>query len=438
MINHSKSGKYFSIIIIHLIFSFYTTGQVKSQELILSDTTMACFADSILLDAGAGFQSYLWSTNEQTQTIFATAGGWYYVWVTSENMEVMKDSTWVLFHNASIQQTDTILTCYTYPVTLCVEPDTLMYLWYSNDPSMEFSSTTAACIEVTPENDSTIVYVAITDSLGLLTCIDSVQIWLYPRMKFKEVQQIRMGCPGTCPAQLKVFVEGGLPPYSYNWLNVPPIYQFDSIAINLCEGEYTIEVTDQYACKRDTTAMVEVFEMPDVELYYDGPKGEKNEKIYIQNPKVIFHFDNKSAPDIEVTDWNWDFGDSTYTKDFNPVKVFGKVREFDVWLKYTTSDECVDSTTLKVDVGRIKLVIPNVITPNGDPYNQYFAIDSLEHYISNEIKIFNRTGKQVYSRREYQGDWDAENLREGVYFYVLEAVGYFGTDRFQGTITVMR
>jgi gliding motility-associated-like protein len=424
-------------LIVLLLTGIFGSQEAKSQELMLADTTTACFADSVLLDAGEGFQSYLWSTDQQTQTIFAADTGWYYVWVTLENMDVLMDSTWVFFQNAGIQQPDTIQTCYTYPVTLCVEPDTLMYFWYSNDPEAIIENDTAACVEIIPENDTTTVYVAISDSLGYLTCIDSVQIWLYPRMVFKEANQISMGCPATCRGQLEVIVEGGLPPYSYIWPDAP-IIQYDSIAFGLCERDYTIEVTDQYLCKRDTAIFVEVFEMPDVEAYYEGPKGEKNENVYIQNPVVTFRFDNASAPDIEVIDWNWDFGDTTYTKEFDPVKVYDQVREFDVWLKYTTDDECVDSTTLKVNVDRIRLVIPNVITPNGDPYNQFFAIDSLEHYISNDIKIFNRTGKQVYSRRDYQGDWDAENLREGVYFYVLEAVGYFGTDRFQGTITVMR
>jgi gliding motility-associated-like protein len=430
-------NRFFIITTIFLFSGMLVFSDTFGQELQLADTTLACFADSVLLDAGEGFQSYLWNTDEQTQTIYAKDTGWYYVWGTDENMELLMDSTWVYFHNASIFQNDTLV-CYTEPVTLCVQPDNFVYKWYSNDPSLAIPYDTATCIEVVTENEATVIYVTITDSLGLLSCTDSVRIWLYPRMVFTEVNQIEMGCPGTCRGQLQVSVEGGLPPYSYLWTNVPPNQQFDTIAFNLCEIEYTFQVTDRYRCIRDTSILVEVFDMPEVEAYYDGPKGEKNEKIYLQNPVVIFKFDNNSAPDIEVIDWNWDFGDSTYSKEFEPRKVFDQLREFDVWLKYTTGDECIDSTTLKVDVGRIKLVIPNVITPNGDQYNQYFLIDSLEHYVSNEIKIYNRTGKQVFSRKDYQGDWDAENLREGVYFYVLKAEGYFGAERFQGTITVMR
>jgi gliding motility-associated-like protein len=403
-----------------------------AQEPQLPDTTRACFADSTLLDAGEGFQSYLWNTDEQTQTIWAHDTGWYYVWCTPESMEVVIDSTWVFFQNAEIDMVDTILTCYTYPVTLCVEPDTLMYKWTSSDPDLFIEHDTAACVDVVPELDTTTVYVSITDSLGIMTCIDSVQIWLYPRMLFDEVNQINTGCPGTCKGQLEVLVSGGLPPYTYIWPTTNPV-QYDSIVYGLCETEYVLEVTDQYMCVRDTSLPVEVFDMPEVEIVRDP-----EDAIYIKNPVVNFSFDNLSIDSIQIIDWNWDFGDSTFTKQEMPEKVFDQLRAYDVWLKYTTNNECVDSVTMQVEIQNVTLDIPNLITPNGDEHNQYLEIPDLERYITNEIKIFNRYGKRVYSKRDYQGDWDGDNIREGVYFYILKAEGYFGTDVFQGSITIMR
>lgn len=93
---------------------------------------------------------------------------------------------------------------------------------------------------------------------------------------------------------------------------------------------------------------------------------------------------------------------------------------------------------LKVDVGQAEISIPNVFTPNGDGYNELFTIKDLEYYMSNELMIFNRYGKRVYSTNNYQGNWDGDNLKDGVYFYVLKAKGYFGTDIFKGSISIMR
>lgn len=419
-------------VLLILISFFVFTGEVHAQEIQLADTTLACRADSVLLDAGAGFISYLWSTGEQSQTIWATEIGWYSVLATTEGFQIAEDSTFVMFFDAFIQQPDTIYTCYKYPVLLCVEPDTLQYFWTSNDPDLEIEDPTAACIEIIPPNDTTTVYVHITDSLNVLTCVDSVQIWLYPRMYFDEINQINKGCPGTCKGQLQVLVSGGLPPYTYFWPTTQPM-QYDSIAFGLCEAEYKIEVTDQYNCIRDTLLPVKVFEMPTVNIIRDP-----DDQIYIQNPVVNFSFENLSIDSIQIIDWNWDFGDTTFSKQEFPEKVFNMVREFEVMLKYTTSDECVDSVVMMVDVAQARVKIPNVFTPNGDGINDLFEIAELEYYMSNEIAIFNRYGKRVYTRNNYQGDWDGGNLKDGVYFYILRAKGYFGTDTFKGSISIMR
>ena len=420
---------FFALLIYVLVLS---PSSLSAQEPQLADTTQVCFADSVLLDAGSDFQSYLWSTDEQSQTIWAFEPGWYYVWCTLETMEVVKDSTWLLFQNTYIDMTDTVLTCYTYPVTLCASTDTLVYKWTSNDPDLFIEYDTAACVDVVPINDTTTVFLNVNDSLGFITCVDSVQIWLYPRMRFEEVEQINTGCPGSCKGQLQVTVSGGLRPYKFEWPNAPP-GNWDSIAFGLCESSYKLVVEDGYNCERDTMLPVEVFDMPEVEIVR-----EPEEEIFIKNPVVTFSFDNLSIDSIQIIDWNWNFGDSTFTKEENPVKVFDQIRAFDVWLKYTTNNECIDSVTMQVDIKPFKPEIPNFFTPNGDTENQQFVIEDLDRYISNELKVFNRYGKKVFSQTDYQNNWDGDKLREGVYFYVLTAEGYFGTETYKGAVTILR
>lgn len=420
-----------NVIFVLLIFSGLLKN-LHAQEPQLPDSTFACKADSVLLDAGAGFLSYLWNTDEQSQTIYAKQQGWYQVFCMVDDMTMVEDSTFVVFFNSKIEQSDTILTCYKYPVFLSVDNDTLKYLWSSNDPDLNIEDNTKKSIQIVPPNDTTTIYVTMTDSLNLLSCIDSVSIFLYPRMYFDEVNQINTGCPGTCRGQLQVLVSGGLPPYSYFWPTSQP-KQYDSIAFGLCEAVYKIEITDQYNCIRDSLLPVKVFDMPTVNIIRDP-----EEQVYIQNPVVNFSFENTSIDSIQIIDWNWNFGDTTFSTLENQEKVFNQVREYEVKLKYTTSNECIDSVSIKVDIAQVKLDIANVFTPNGDGINDLFEIKDLEYYMSNEMMIFNRYGKKVYSRNNYQGDWDGGNLKDGVYFYVLKAVGYFGTDTFKGSISIMR
>jgi len=83
-----------------------------------------------------------------------------------------------------------------------------------------------------------------------------------------------------------------------------------------------------------------------------------------------------------------------------------------------------------VFVEEINLYIPNVITPNGDRFNEKFVIDNL-HFGWWSLDVFNRWGGQVYHSSDYRNTWSGDNLSSGVYYYHLkhrcENVQYKGT-----------
>lgn len=78
--------------------------------------------------------------------------------------------------------------------------------------------------------------------------------------------------------------------------------------------------------------------------------------------------------------------------------------------------------------------IPNVITPNGDGFNQYFEISKIELYANSELTIMDRWGKEVFHATHYQNTWDGGGLSPGVYFYVLDLKR--GGKVYKGTLTV--
>lgn len=65
--------------------------------------------------------------------------------------------------------------------------------------------------------------------------------------------------------------------------------------------------------------------------------------------------------------------------------------------------------------------IPNVFTPNNDSYNDIFKI--LNKTANTKIEINNRWGVSVFSSDDYQNDWQAEGLVDGVYFYTVSMDG---------------
>jgi len=83
------------------------------------------------------------------------------------------------------------------------------------------------------------------------------------------------------------------------------------------------------------------------------------------------------------------------------------------------------------------IVVPNVMTPNGDGMNDIFEIRYIDLYDVKKLTIYNRWGTIVYQSEDYQNDWDGGNVSDGVYFYVLEL--WKGTDNtnYYGNLTVI-
>jgi gliding motility-associated-like protein len=49
-----------------------------------------------------------------------------------------------------------------------------------------------------------------------------------------------------------------------------------------------------------------------------------------------------------------------------------------------------------------KLIIPNIITPNNDGMNDFFAIRKLNLERENELTIYDRWGKNVFRKKNYK------------------------------------
>lgn len=57
-----------------------------------------------------------------------------------------------------------------------------------------------------------------------------------------------LDCGGECNGGIVLDVQGGTPPYTYNWSPVPPNGQGDNVAFDLCAGTWNVTVTDANGC----------------------------------------------------------------------------------------------------------------------------------------------------------------------------------------------
>jgi gliding motility-associated-like protein len=195
-------------------------------------------------------------------------------------------------------------------------------------------------------------------------------------------------------------------------------------------GLYTVslEATTKHGCKNDIIIpnLVTVDKMPKASFSADPPVTN------IDNPTIKFTDLSQDA-----AFWDWTFGDGNTSTVQNPEHTFDE-GIYNVCLTVTTTEGCKDSICHEVMVIVDKLTIPNIITPNGDGYNDVFVIENIDKVETSELIIFNRWGKKVFETTNYRNDWDGENVADGVYFYVLRYKTYFSEEERNGSVTVMR
>lgn len=83
------------------------------------------------------------------------------------------------------------------------------------------------------------------------------------------------------------------------------------------------------------------------------------------------------------------------------------------------SEGCEMVKTFTILVLDNQIIIPNVITPNGDNKNDLFVIRGLDFYPNSQLTIYDRWGKKIYTSSNYQNNWDGSGQSDGVYYYVF-------------------
>ncbi len=435
-------------ILVFITF-FMSMGLLQAQVLdtvnvFQTSDTLLCGVDTVVLDAGPGFESYAWNTGETSKTIKITESGFYDVTAIESGGQVHEAECDVTIARI-IQESDSL--CYKDTIFLVVNENDLRYQWNTGNPD-----DTLYYLQASLRKSKT-YEVLISDEDN--SCTDSVRIDMYPRIYVEfEQNQENKGCPGgDCKGQLRVFASGGTGHLDIEW-DTPNVDPGDSsYAIGLCEGYTGVHIFDDAGCRFDTSYWVEVWEMPEIETTPDTI-------TYIQDPRVAFWFENLSEDSISLSNYFWALSNGISSNLPNPTFSFGSMGEHNVRFEYTTMNGCVDSNIIVITVASVELLVPNVMTPNSDGANDTFIITIKppeeespgraggtgsgnyqpinDYYISNELVIFNRWGKKVFEATDYNNDWDGDNLPQGTYFYVLKCQGELGEDIFQGAVTIVR
>ncbi|TWV95686.1 Ig-like domain-containing protein [Chitinophaga pinensis] len=141
------------------------------------------------------------------------------------------------------------------------------------------------------------------------------------------------------------------------------------------------------------------------------------------------------------TIFKWDAADGIISGQQSAVLEVRPMENTTYHVTVSNAAGCSNTADFTVNViADFKVDATNLLTPNGDGKNDKWVIRNLDSYPDNEVKIFDRTGRLIYTRRNYSNDWDGtyngSPLAEGTYYYVLTIEG--GAKTAKGYITIIR
>ncbi len=191
-----------------------------------------------------------------------------------------------------------------------------------------------------------------------------------------------------------------------------------SISETLVNTSSTISTTTYqvYAinntCESDTiTVTVNTVPLPNAN-FTSNPQ-----PVIISNP-VVFS-DNSSIYGGNAISWYWSFGDGSFDINQNPTHIYTSPGTYTVCLAMQTTEGCLDTICEEIEVIPAELILPNVVTPNGDNMNDALYFKYLEFFGTNNLKVYNRWGMIIYEKDNYLNDWIPKNVLDGTYYYVL-------------------
>ena len=209
-----------------------------------------------------------------------------------------------------------------------------------------------------------------------------------------------------CRDSFKI-IDCNFPNATYKWSNGEST---QSIKVYK-EGVYTVTVTDAKGCISVDSIELKEFTKPEFSLIPDTTICDDTD-FYLTS----------DWPD--ATDYVWQNG-----QHGNEILV----DKSGIYTLSITNMCGVATDSVEVTVRYCgEFVFPNIITPNGDGLNDYFKIKGLEWSSGWEMSIFNREGRLVFHSPDYKNNWNAPDLSDGVYFYIMEKEG----KRYKGNITV--
>ncbi len=374
---------------------------IDAPNLNIQGDTAACQGTSINLTTQIGFDSYLWSTSEISNSIEINQSGTYSVTTTDENGCSFTATHVVEIHpNPNFTLNDALI---------CNEPDyTLLgpsgmntYLWSNNANTQN--------ITVVESGDYSLT---VTDQNSCTASQTSTIL-------FGSTANVNIGNDTVfCQSNFTLTLQPGNSFASYSWNTGQ---NSSSIEVNQA-GSYSVTVSDDVGCTANASITITVIPLLPIDL---------GEDLSICNIESLIL---DAGINIGNYHYNWSTGEQTPSITVNQAGIF--------WVNYG-DENCVVSDTIEI-IGCPDILVPNIFTPNGDGFNDLFIPDAsaIENFV---MIIYNRWGNPIFETTNYLDGWDGtsnnKEVAEGVYYWIIRYKERFsdsGEKSISGSVSLIR
>lgn len=349
-----------------------------------------------------------WSNNQGTLNLTGLAVGTYDISVTDDQGCSQELTVSIVQNNAPVIDTANMVITTAH----CGQADgTVTGITVSGGtPSYSYSWNTtpaSATLNLSGAQGGTYT-LTVTDSQG---CSDNETIAIgnaaAAQISDVNLQVVQPTC--LIPGSINGLQASGNGPFTYSWTSTAQAVLNPSA---LPSGSYDLTVTDAFGCTTQYGPVV-----------LDEPVGPIADFSWTpSSPNIgqtVDFTDNSTGTNI-IT-WNWLIDTAVFVGQA-PQFAFDAEGLYDVTLMITDANGCMDTLTQVISIyGQV--IIPNVLTSNGDGVNDTFEIQNLKP--ETNVLILNRWGDVVFETTNYQNDWggqdvSGQDLVEGVYTYLVK------------------
>ena len=447
----------------------------------LGNDTTICKGNTLTIDAGAGYDSYLWlGSNETSQTIKVSSSGIYRAEVKKGNCTASSDISLTINDLTLNIGTDTSI-CSGDTIKIGTDKYFAKYDWQnglSNEKQIQVTRAGKYSLKVTDNNncsDSDTINISeinfeinlgedkkICEGQTILLSAQNADKYIWNTgATGKEINIETAGIYSLTATKDKckssdtiIFVSSPKPEIEYqdrlicsgNYITIPDTSKDFSLEIKtispksyfetspnepkeyLLFGQGRYEISASNTCGSDKDTLLLTWEpIPEYILPKDTSICPEEILKISANPEFIYYL------------WN-----TGQTENYINISEQG------LYILEVKDQNCTYSDSVNISYSNdcekfhYDLIIPEAFSPNKDGKNDFFEIAGINNFAQNQISVFNRWGNLVYESNPYNNQWDGknnnkgENLPEGTYYFIL-TIDKDGENKiFKGSVLLLR